>query len=220
MVGFGVGSIPFAPLSSIYGRLIVYIGTLLVFIIFQIGSGCASNVWSLVIFRFLQGFFGSTPLANCGGTISDIFTPIQRTYVLPALCTFPYLGPIIGPIIGNFISQSYLGWRWTFWINMIWAATILVVVFLAFPVPHEDTILDYKAKHLRKTTGNSAWYTVHKRERDPKNAIVQAATQAVSLIFTEPIVVCFTLYLTVIYVISYINFEGYPIVYAKYDFNQ
>ncbi|KAL2316488.1 MFS family membrane transporter [Schizosaccharomyces pombe] len=220
LVGFGVGSLPFAPLSDIYGRFIIYFVTLLIFTIFQVGGGCAHNVWTLAIVRFFQGVFGSTPLANAGGTISDLFTPVQRTYVLPGFCTFPYLGPIIGPIIGDFITQSYLEWRWTFWINMIWAAAVIVFVFIFFPETHEDTILDYKAKYLRKTTGNTAYYTIHERERDPKNAMIQAATQAVSLIFTEPIVVCFTLYLTVVYIINYINFEGYPIVFAKYGFNK
>ncbi|EPX71637.1 MFS family membrane transporter [Schizosaccharomyces octosporus yFS286] len=219
LVGFGFGSLPFAPLSGIYGRFIVYFLTLLLFTIFQIGGGCAQNIWTICILRFFQGVFGSTPLANAGGTISDMFNPIQRTYVLPGFCTFPYLGPIIGPIMGDFIVQSYLGWRWLFWINMIWAAGTLALIFFLFPETHGETILDYKARYLRKVTGNPAYYTIHERERDPKNAIFKAATQSVSLFLTEPIVVCFTLYLTVVYIINYINFEGYPIIYSKYGFN-
>lgn len=220
LVGFGFGSLPFAPLSGIYGRFVVYFCTLLMFTLFQIGGGCAQNIWTLVILRFFQGFFGSTPLSNCGGTLSDLFTPIQRTYVLPGFCTFPFLGPIFGPIIGDFICQSYLGWRWVFWINMIMGAVVIVIIFFFMPETHGDTILDYKARYLRNKTRNMKWHTIHERQRNPRSAIYQACTDSVSLLITEPIVVCFTLYLTVVYIIVYIDFEGYPIVFAKYSFDQ
>ncbi|EEB07075.1 fluconazole resistance protein [Schizosaccharomyces japonicus yFS275] len=219
LVGFGMGSMAFAPLSEVYGRLIVYLITLLGFVLFQIGGGAATNIQTLIIMRYFQGVFGSTPLANAGGTISDLFTPAQRTYVLPGFCTFPYLGPVLGSIIGSFIVQSKLRWRWCFWINMIWAGSTWAMAFFILPETHGPTILSYKAKYLREVTGNTKWHTEFERSRNPKNAIYQAATKSVTIICTEPIVVCFTLYLTLVYGVVYINFESYPIIFKGYGFN-
>ncbi|EPY51058.1 MFS transporter [Schizosaccharomyces cryophilus OY26] len=220
LVGFSMGSLPFAPLSGIYGRFIVYLITLIVFTLLQIGGGVAQNVWTLAIIRYFQGFFGSTPLANCGGTVSDIYSPVEYTFTVPILCAFPFLGPVIGPIIGDFISQSYLGWRWTFWITMIFSGSVALLVIFTLPETHADTILYYKARYLRKVTGNPLWYTENEKQRDPKRAIVRAFTNSISLLISEPIVVCFTIYVTILFAIVYINFESYPIVYSQYGFNQ
>ncbi|EPX73419.1 cycloheximide resistance protein [Schizosaccharomyces octosporus yFS286] len=220
LVGFSMGSLPFAPLSGIYGRFIVYFVTLLIFTVLQVGGGVAQNVWTLPILRYFQGFFGSTPLANCGGTASDIYSPLEYTFAVPILCAFPFLGPVVGPIIGDFISQSYLGWRWTFWITMIFSGAVVLLITFALPETHADTILFYKARYLRRVTGNPLRYTKNEKQRDPKSAIIRAFTNAASLLISEPIVVCFTLYVTILFAIVYINFESYPIVYSQYGFNQ
>ncbi|EPY52254.1 MFS transporter [Schizosaccharomyces cryophilus OY26] len=220
LVGFAMGSLPFAPLSGIYGRLIVYIITLLIFTLFQIGGGVAQNIWVIPIIRYFQGFFGSTPLANSLGTVSDIYSPVEYTFTVPVVCAFPFLGPVIGPIIGDFIAQSHLGWRWTFWITMILSGSVVLLIMFTLPETHANTILYYKARYLRELTKNPLWYSGNEKQRDPKRAIVRAFTNSISLLISEPIVVCFTLYVTILFVIVYINFESYPVVYSQYNFNQ
>jgi len=46
------------------GRMPVYIGTLIVFVALQVPTALASNIGSLLAFRFLTGFFGSPVLAT------------------------------------------------------------------------------------------------------------------------------------------------------------
>jgi len=56
-----------APLSEIYGRLIVYHVSNVGFLAFVIGCALAPSLNSLIVFRFFCGIFGSTPITNGGG---------------------------------------------------------------------------------------------------------------------------------------------------------
>ena len=66
LVGFGAGSLFAGPISETVGRNPVYITTLVVYMIFIMASGLAPNIGAQLAFRFLAGFFGSTPL-TCAG---------------------------------------------------------------------------------------------------------------------------------------------------------
>jgi hypothetical protein len=83
LVGFGVGAFFAAPISETVGRNPVYIVTMTLFMIFVMASGLAPNLGAQLIFRFLAGFFGSTPLTCAGGSISDMWTAEDRTVVFP-----------------------------------------------------------------------------------------------------------------------------------------
>jgi Major Facilitator Superfamily len=83
LVGFGVGAFFAAPISETVGRNPVYIVTMTLFMIFVMASGLAPNLGAQLTFRFLAGFFGSTPLTCAGGSISDMWTAEDRTVVFP-----------------------------------------------------------------------------------------------------------------------------------------
>jgi len=48
--------------------------------IFIMASGLAKSIQQQLLFRFLAGFFGSTPLTCAGGSISDLWTPMERVF--------------------------------------------------------------------------------------------------------------------------------------------
>ncbi|KAL2311871.1 Membrane transporter [Schizosaccharomyces pombe] len=219
LLGFAAGSVLFAPLSEVYGRLPLYSVTLVIFVVFQIGGGCSKNIWSLVIFRFFHGFFGCTPMSACGGTISDLFNPIQRTGALLVFSAAAFVGPLVGPVMGGYITESKLGWRWDFWINMIWAGLTWVIVCFTMPETHSETLLDFKARYLRKKTNCDKWYNEHEHQRDPAYAIRTALTRGVRLLCTEPIVQAFCMYLVFINILLYICMVGYPLIFYQYGFN-
>lgn len=59
LLGFGTGPLIFAPLSEIYGRNPVYRSVLFPFVLFNVGCALSPNIATLLVFRFLCGFFGS-----------------------------------------------------------------------------------------------------------------------------------------------------------------
>jgi len=72
LIAFGFGALFAGPVSETLGRNPVYVGTLAIYMIFIMTSALAPNIGAQLAFRFIAGFFGSTPLICAGGTLSDL----------------------------------------------------------------------------------------------------------------------------------------------------
>ena len=70
ILGFGTGPTVWGPLSELYGRKIPLCVGFAVFTIFQIPVAVAQDLQSVLVFRFLQGFFGSSPVSVIGEFLS------------------------------------------------------------------------------------------------------------------------------------------------------
>ena len=78
LFGFSIGPFLWAPLSEVYGRKIAILPFYFMSAIFSIATGAAKDVQTIIITRFFAGFFGSAPLTNVGGVISDTFIAEQQ----------------------------------------------------------------------------------------------------------------------------------------------
>lgn len=83
LMGFGIGPLFAGPMSETFGRTPVYMITFLGFILSQLGPALGHNPQAILICRFFSGFFGASPLSNAGGTVSDMFNPLDRTLSFP-----------------------------------------------------------------------------------------------------------------------------------------
>jgi len=70
-------------------------------------SALAPNIGAQLAFRFLAGFFGSTPLTCAGGSIADMWNPLERVYAFPIFANAAFTGPVLGPVIGGFVSAYF-----------------------------------------------------------------------------------------------------------------
>lgn len=70
ILGFGTGPTVWGPLSELYGRKLPLVVGFTVFTIFQIPVAVAQNLQMVLVFRFLQGFFGSSPVSVIGGSFA------------------------------------------------------------------------------------------------------------------------------------------------------
>lgn len=118
VLGYAFGPLIIAPLSEIYGRLVIYHVCNVLFVILTVACAVSSNLNMLIAFRFLEGTFGSCPLTIGGGTIADMIVQEKRGAVLAIWALGPLMGPVIGPVAGGYVTQS-IGWRWVFWIIAI-----------------------------------------------------------------------------------------------------
>jgi multidrug resistance protein len=126
VLGFAFGPLLAAPLSEIYGRAPVFNVANILFIIATIITALSQNMPMLIIFRFLMGFAGSTPVTNGSGTISDMFPVEERGKAMAVWAMGPLLGPCIGPLMGGYMIED-LGWRWVFWVIAIFVSALLVL---------------------------------------------------------------------------------------------
>ncbi|KAF1993399.1 MFS general substrate transporter [Amniculicola lignicola CBS 123094] len=216
LIGFGTGALFAGPVSETLGRNPVYIATMTVYMIFIMASGLAPNIGAQLVFRFLAGFFGSTPLTCAGGSISDLWSPLERVFAFPVFANAGFLGPVVGPAIAGFIAQSTaVSWRWTEWTTLIMSGLILVAVVLFQPETYPPVLLSWKAKHLREVTGDERYVgeieimgaTFWQRLR-------VALCRPFILTFHEPIIMLVALYLTVIYIVLFTFLDGYDIIFG------
>lgn len=92
VLGFAIGPLLWAPLSEVYGRQVLFIGTYGALTAFNAGAAGSQNIWTLLILRFFAGAFGSSPLTNAGGVIADIFPARQRGIAMSIFAVSPFLG--------------------------------------------------------------------------------------------------------------------------------
>ena len=92
VIGFSVGPLLWAPLSENVGRQVPFFFSFLLLAAFCAGCAGAQNIQTLLILRFFAGAFGSSPLTNAGGIVSDMFTQRQRGLALCLFASTPYIG--------------------------------------------------------------------------------------------------------------------------------
>lgn len=106
VLGFAFGPLVWAPLSETSGRRNVFIATFICMTAFNAGAAGAQNIWTLIILRFLAGFFGSSPFGNAGGTISDLFPASHRGLAMGMYSAAAFMGPAIGMAIPSSESDA------------------------------------------------------------------------------------------------------------------
>lgn len=96
LAGFAVGPMFIAPLSELYGRLVIYHTCSVVCVGFIIGCALSKTTGMFLAFRFLAGCAASGPAAVGGGTVADVVPPAQRGRAMSLF----FVGPLLGPVGG------------------------------------------------------------------------------------------------------------------------
>ncbi|KAJ8120878.1 hypothetical protein ONZ43_g2532 [Nemania bipapillata] len=199
LLGLGLGSLVWAPVSELYGRKPVYVCCLFVFTLLILPACLATSLTEILVIRFFGALFGAALIANSAGTVVDISTEETRALVLSLWSIAPLNGPVTGPVIGGFVYQ-YL-------------ATVAMVFTKETYAP---TILKAKAARLRKETDDDRWWTRYDMNMSPTDVIKLNLTRPFVLFFTEPILWFFNLWISIVYGILYLCFVAYPIVFTEH----
>lgn len=140
------------------------------------------------------------------GALADIWNPIERAYAICFFALGAFGGPTAGPIVGGFITQSYLGWRWTAWITLIMAALFGIIGLFLVPETSAPKILQSRAKDLRYKTKNWALHSKADETRlDFRSILTVYLLRPFVMFVQEPILLLITLYMSFIYGVSIID---------------
>ncbi|KAF2145680.1 uncharacterized protein K452DRAFT_356083 [Aplosporella prunicola CBS 121167] len=224
VAGYGIGPMIWSPMSEIpmIGRNPVYIGTLIIFVIFQVPTALSVNFGMLLAFRFLTGFFGSPALATGGASIGDMYKPSKRAYGMAIWGISAVCGPTMGPLVGGFAAQAE-DWTWTIW-ELMWLSGFCLV-FLVFFLPETSSanILYRRTRRLRKLTGDERLKCepeIMAENMSGKDVIMMSLVRPLTLNFTEPMVFILNLYIGLVYALLYCWIESFFIVFVEiYHFN-
>ncbi|KAI0440559.1 major facilitator superfamily domain-containing protein [Xylaria telfairii] len=215
VVGFGIGPLAFAPLSEVYGRQVIYVSTLAIAVVFIIPCAVAKNIATLLVGRAIDGIAFSAPITIIGGTLADLWKAEERGIPMAAFSAAPFIGPAVGPLIGGFLSDS-LGWRWLYWLTLILAGVIWILITFTVPETYAPTILAKRAKKLRKETGEKDWVTEQDLDMRPLGERMRIfLIMPLKLLFGELIVFLISLYMSVLYGLLYMFFIAFPIVFHE-----
>lgn len=215
VLGFAIGPLIWAPASEVWGRRHIYIITYAFLTMWQAVTCAAQNRASILVFRCLAGVFGSSPLANAGGTVADILDATQMGLGMALFAVAPFLGPALGPITGGFLGDA-AGWRWVEGMLAIFCGVICVVLFLFSCETYAPLLLRQRAARLSKATGKVYRYRVDAvKPFNARNLFMASLVRPWKFLFREPIVICLSIYIAIVYGILYLNFAAYPIVFMQ-----
>jgi len=195
LLGLAVGSLILAPLSEMYGRRIVYAGSLAFYCLMVLPCALATSLSEVLVVRFFGAVAGSAMIANAPGSVSDIVTENYRALAFSIWSIGPMNGPVTGPLIGGFAAE-YLGWRWTNWLVMILSGAGWFFCS-AMQETYAPVILQRKAAKMRKETGDDRWWCRYDQKSSLFEMLKVNLSRPFILSFTEPILWFWNAYIAV-----------------------
>lgn len=249
-VGFGVAPMFLAPFSEINGRRPVFVVTGFCFVIFQMACALAPSFAAMLVFRFLVGCMGSTFSTMVGGVVSDIYHAKDRNTAMALFSGGALFGTGLGPLVSGFIAQHtnwrwiyYLqiitnGVVWVYiffffyetrgsillskkaktlnkWYDQLEASGYYGVMM---PVTDESASSE-KSGHT--SPQRIRWKVKADEERSSITQMISISLyRPFHLLFTEPVVFFFSLWIAFAWSVLYLTFSAIPLVYrTNHGFN-
>ena len=126
-IPFAVAQLFYGPISDMWGRKApLYMGIGL-FAVASIGCALASDVETLIAFRFLQGIGGAAGMVIPRAIVRDMHTGVQAARLMSLLMLVFSISPILAPLTGSAVIVLF-GWRGVFWAVMIAAFLGLILL--------------------------------------------------------------------------------------------
>jgi DHA2 family multidrug resistance protein len=104
-------------LSNFFGRKLYFTSSVALFTFASLMCGFSTNLWILVIWRFIQGLGGGGLLSTAQSIIMDAFPPNKRTTGLMIFGLGVIIAPSFGPVLGGYITDNF-SWNWIFFVNI------------------------------------------------------------------------------------------------------
>ncbi|HWR42583.1 MDR family MFS transporter [Sporomusa sp.] len=132
-------------LADLYGRRLIYISGLIIFMTGSILCGTSNNMPQLIIYRAFQGIGGGIMMPLAMTIVGDIFTPEERGKWQGIMGALFGLASVIGPTIGGWIVD-YSSWKWVFYINLPIGILATITIYLGLKnekILTEKVVIDY-----------------------------------------------------------------------------
>ncbi|KAF7307797.1 MFS transporter [Mycena kentingensis (nom. inval.)] len=205
--GLAAGPLIFGPASEVFGRRVVYLIAGLGYSAFSIGVAFAQNTGGILALRFLVGFFGSGSINNVPASIGDFTTLQERLGYSSIYALMAFGGPSLGPLLSAFI-QTEAGFRWNLRVIAIFSTVTSILVAL-LPETHGPTLLKWRLQRENKHDAPSMNFG------RTFEVMKLSILRPVIYLFTEPVVMLVSVYLSVLYGILYGFFEAFTVVYLQ-----
>lgn len=113
---------------------IVYLVSVMIFMVGSIVAAAAQSSPALVVGRALQGWGCAGTLGGSVLMISYVAEPKLRPVLIGCWMGVFMVSTIVGPLIGGAFTTEAT-WRWCFWINLPVGGVVVAMVLFFFHVP-------------------------------------------------------------------------------------
>ncbi|KAH6680286.1 major facilitator superfamily domain-containing protein [Halenospora varia] len=120
------------PLSDIKGRRIALIGTMIVYLVANIGLAFSTNFAALMVLRGLQSAGSAATVSLSIGVIGDIATGEERGHFIGVTQAIANVGQLLGPVFGGLILK-YSKFHTIFWFLDVLGCLELLIILLLLP---------------------------------------------------------------------------------------
>ncbi|KAM5342207.1 hypothetical protein ACJ41O_015238 [Fusarium nematophilum] len=211
LMGFGIGPLIWAPVSELHGRKLPMVVPYFLATCFIFGTAAAKDTQTVMITRFMSGFFGSAPLCITGGVLADMFDLEHRALALTGYA----LAVIGGPVFGGTVVHANLGWRWTQFVTGILMVVMVVMDVCLLSESYAPVLLARKARRLRMETRNWSYHAKHEEwDATVKEMVTKFLLRPTQLLLTP---ICFfgALHASFVYGIVYLNLGAFPVIFQQ-----
>lgn len=115
------------PLSDRYGRRIVLLWALTIFLLATLGCILAPNVETFMFFRMIQGAIAAGMVLS-RAIVRDMVKPSEAASMIGYITMGMSVVPMIGPVLGGFLEQTF-GWQASFTMVLGFGAFVLWLVW-------------------------------------------------------------------------------------------
>ena len=122
----------YGKLGDVYGRKILFLLSIVVFLIGSALCGAAQSMTQLVVFRAVQGIGAGGLFPLSLAVIGNIVPPRDRGRWQGLIGAVFAASSIVGPAVGGFIVDNTT-WRWVFFVNLPVGGLALLVITLTMP---------------------------------------------------------------------------------------
>ena len=135
----------YGKLSDIYGRRLMLLFGVSVFLLGSFLCALSWSMESLIIFRGIQGVGAGAIFPISLAIIGDLYTPRERGRYQGLFGAVFGVAAIIGPLLGGWLTDN-LSWHWIFLVNLPIGAVTLYIIWRYLPSVHGEPAtrdLDY-----------------------------------------------------------------------------
>ncbi|KAK8865569.1 hypothetical protein IAR55_000713 [Kwoniella newhampshirensis] len=222
-IGAAVFPLLFVPLTENSGRMSGYFISYIIFLIFLVPSGIATDFATMITTRFFGGGASSVAINIVGGTIADIWKgPAERSVPMSIFGMTSVVGIALGPFVGGAIqtNETTIDWHWIYWIQLIFDGAMLPVFYFVLRETRGDVILARRAKRIRKETGRKAYAKSELESESVLTMVKVSFKRPTKMLFTEFVVFAFTLWVSFAWGLLFLFQSSIPQTFStNYGFN-
>ena len=104
-------------LSNLFGRKNYFTASVILFTFCSLMCGASTSLWTLVLWRFIQGLAGGGLLSTAQSIMIGAFPPEKINTANAIFGIGVVVGPIVGPVLGGVLVENF-SWHWIFFVNL------------------------------------------------------------------------------------------------------